>query len=77
MAIEANIGKKESEKIALPVLMKSTTSDLIVLFVKKTEGVVVNRDNMYEYGHYENFWVDYRDTSHWEKFEGTITLENK
>lgn len=77
MAIEANISKKESGEISLPVLMKSTTSDLVVLFIKETEGVAVNRDHMYEYGHYEKHWVHYRDTSHWEKFEGKITLENK
>lgn len=77
MAIEANIGKKKSGEIILPILMKSTTSDLIVLFVKETEGVVVIPCQGYEYGSYEKDWVDYRDTRFWEKFEGTITLENK
>ena len=76
MAIEVVVNSL-SESIEFPVLMKSTTSDLIVLFVEDTVGVVVNHDHMYEYGYYEKDWIDYRNTSCWEKFEDTITLENK
>ena len=76
MAIEVVVNSL-SESIEFPVLMKSPSSELVVLFSSETYGVCIVPTSTMKAGTIIDTWVSCYNKSRWEKFEGKITLENK
>lgn len=76
MAIEVVVNSL-SESIEFPVLMKSTSSELVVLFSSETYGVCIVSTSTMKAGTISDNWASCYDKSKWEKFSGKITLENK
>ena len=65
------------ESIEFPVLMKSTSSELVVLFPSETYGVCIVSTSTMKAGTISDNWASCYNKSKWEKFSGKITLENK
>ena len=76
MAIKTNDITLSPEK-TLPILMKSTSSNLVVLFFGTNAGIVVIGDKDYFVGAYSDRWENYRDESIWELFRGDIIISNE
>ena len=76
MAIEVVVNSL-SESIEFPVLMKRTSSELVVLFSSETYGVCIVSTSAMKAGTISDNWVSCYNKSKWEKFSGKITLENK
>lgn len=73
---------KQTEKptvleVNFPALMESKTSDLIVLFISETEGVVIKGGSDYRTGHYSSDWIPCGEKTEWSEFYGVVTLSNK
>lgn len=65
-----------------PILMKSITTDSVILFTNTTTGMVVNvnqssMEGSTLGGEYSDKWVDCNDSGKWEIFKGKIELENQ
>jgi hypothetical protein len=61
------------EPSSFPCIMQSTVNDLIVLFMDRGRGTVVNKGTaIYEIGHYSDGW----EFSQFVPYAGTITLRN-
>jgi len=75
--------EKSTTKLILeyPVLMKSITTDSVILFNNTTTGMVVNVNQSSiegsTLGEYSDKWVDCNDSGKWEIFKGKIELENQ
>ena len=76
MAIKTTDITLSPEK-TLPILMKSTSSSLVVLFFGANAGIVVVGDKDYFAGAYSDRWKSYRDESLWELFRGDIVISNE
>lgn len=76
MAIKTNDITVSTEK-SIPILMKSTSSSLVVLFIGSNAGIVVVGDKDYFAGAYYDRWESYRDESLWELFRGDIVISNE
>ena len=76
MAIKTNDITLSQEK-TLPILMKSTSSSLVVLFFGTNTGIVAIGDKDYFVGAYSDRWENYRDESIWELFRGDIIISNE
>ena len=76
MAIKTNDITFSPEK-SLPILMKSTSSSLVVLFIGTNAGIVVIGDEDYFVGAYSDKWENYRNESIWELFMGNIVISNE
>lgn len=66
------------EKSEFPVLMQDVDSDLVVMFINESSGVVVNTNKLgaNELGEYDESWENCTDRTEWKKFKGEITLSN-
>lgn len=62
---------------SFPALYKDTNSELVVLFVSATAGVVVRGTNGYDDGYWDDDWGEADNESEWTRLPaGTvITLE--
>ena len=76
MSIKTNEIKLSIEK-TFSILMKSTSSNLVVLFFGAKAGMVVIGDKDYFVGAYSDRWESYRDESIWELFRGDIVISNE
>ena len=76
MAIKTNDITLSPDK-TLPILMKSTSSNLVVLFFGAKAGIVVIGDEDYFVGAYSDRWENYRNESIWELFMGNIVISNE
>ena len=70
------VNPDDFDNVNYPCLYKSTTDELVVLFMDDTKGVVLVGNKIYSVGHYDGGWVECYDTTTWFKFNGKITLEN-
>ena len=83
MKVQSKIEKSTTPKLILeyPVLMKSITTDSVILFTNTTTGMVVNVNQSSiegsTLGEYSDKWVDCNDSGKWEIFKGKIELENQ
>ncbi len=73
--IQKNKANTQEEE-GFPLLMKSLYSDLVILFLSKTKGVVIHSDEDYPLGDYAEDWAEFDDVSEWQRFEGKVELSN-
>ena len=70
--ITAEVKESKEVRTEFPKLMKSITTNTIVLFVDENSGTVVLDNSGYELGNYLDGWV----SSNFKDFNGELTLKN-
>lgn len=68
--------REPKPELYFPVLMKHKSSELIVLFISSSSGVVLRGNNVNKIGYYSDSIIKSTDTIYWEKFTGEIILKN-
>ena len=68
---------KETDMVS-PLVAKSTTSKLVVLFIGSTTGMVlVSGDEEFSVGEFDDDWAECTDTDEWEILDSvTIKFES-
>ena len=73
MSISISIVKTPKSSKQFPKLMSSISNDLIVLFSREGEGVVIRASNTWRTGD----WSDNFAADNFEDFNGSVTLRNE
>ena len=74
--VVTTIKGEESEILTFPIIKRSLSSNLIVLFTSETIGFVLQSNDAYNFGYYSRDWKKSSDNGQWITFNGEITLKN-
>lgn len=77
MAISSELTGLIQDRESFPIIKRSMTSSLIVLFTSSDTGMVIFSDSMYGVGYYANDWAPYDDVDSWKTFDRCVSLFNK
>lgn len=75
MKVEIKNEKENEQEIAYPILMKSKTCSIVVLFTDQIHGVCLKPSKIREIGE-GGTWVKCTDETEWQKFTGEIIIKN-